>query len=132
MTSRPMHVAADIEPLMLEPHSFPFLADAVARWYAHVLENYFPGLIAHHRFIAGAELHARRVHIHDETGDAAARALVAIGRDHELHEICLAGASDEPLDPVDHVLVAVGHGRGAHAAGSGSRIALGLGESSLF
>src|SRR5213079_1439302 len=102
------------------------------RWYAHVLEHDFPGLIAHHRFIAGAELHARRVHIHDETGDAAARALGAIGRDHELHEICLAGASDEPLDPVDHVMVAVAHGRCTHAAGIGSRIGLGLGETSLY
>src|SRR5262245_65283145 len=34
--------AADIEPLLPEPHAFAFRADAVARWYAHVLEHDFP------------------------------------------------------------------------------------------
>src|SRR5262245_46531561 len=124
--------AADIEPLLPEPHAFAFRADAVARWYAHVLEHDFPGLVAHHGLIAGAELHARRVHVHDETGDASARALGAIGRDHKLHEICLAGAGDKSLDPVDHVVLAVAHSGSAHAARIGSGIGLGLSEAGLF
>ncbi len=79
-----------------------------------------------------AELHARRIHIHDEAGDAAARAFGAIGRDHELHEIGVVGAGDEALDAVDHVVVAVAHGGGAHAAGIGAGIGLGLREASLL
>src|SRR6516162_8037111 len=56
------------------------------------------GFVAHHGFIAGPELHTRRIHIHDEAGNTAARALGAVGRDHELHEIGVTGAGDEALD----------------------------------
>src|SRR5262249_57786998 len=98
--------AADIEPLLTEAHAFAFRADAVARRHAHVLEHDFPRLVAHHGFVAGAELHARRIHVDDEAGNAAARALRAVGRDHELHEIGVAGAGDEALDAVDQVVIA--------------------------
>src|SRR5215831_6750117 len=87
--------AADIEPLLAVAHAFAFRADAVARRHAHIVEHDFPRLVAHHGFIAGPELHTRRIHIHDEAGNAAARALCAVGRDHELHEIGVTGSCDE-------------------------------------
>src|SRR6266481_7238415 len=123
---------ADIEPLLPEPHALAFRPDAVACWHAHVVEHDFPRLIPHHGLIAGAELYARRVHVHDEAGDAAARALGAVGRDHELHEIGFAGAGYESLDPIDDVVVAVAYGGGAHTAGIGSRIWFGLRETGLL
>src|SRR5215831_5812915 len=83
-------------------------------------------------FIAGPELHTRRIHIHDEAGNAAARALCAVGRDHELHEIGVTGSCDEALDAVDKVVIAVAHGDGAHAAGIGAGVGLGLREAGLL
>ena len=44
----------------------------------------------------------------------------------------VAGASDEALDAVDHVKVAVAHRGGAHAARIGARIGLGLREAGLL
>src|SRR5262249_61977892 len=99
--------AADIEPLLAEAHAFAFLADAVARRHAHILKHDFPGPVAHHRFVGGAELHARRVHVDDEAGNPAARALGAVGRRHQLHEIGVAGAGDEALYAADHVVLTV-------------------------
>src|SRR5262249_58602598 len=52
--------------------------------------------------------------------------------DHELHEVGILGPGDEPLDAVDHVVVAVVHGGRAHAAGIGSRIWLGLREAGFL
>src|SRR5215831_11330720 len=124
--------AADIEPLLAEAHAFAFRPDAVARRHAHIVEHDFPRLVAHHGFIAGAELHTRRIHVHDEAGNAAARALGAVGRDHELHEIGVTGAGDEALDAVDQVVIAVAHGGGAHAAGVGAGVRLGLREAGLL
>src|SRR6516165_236633 len=91
-----------------------------------------PRLVAHHGFVAGAELHAGRIHVDDEAGNAAARALRAVGRDHELHEIGVAGTGDEALDAVDQVVIAVAHGGGAHAAGIGPGVGLGLREAGLL
>src|SRR5215813_9861638 len=124
--------AADIEPLLAEAHAFAFRPDPVARRHAHILKHDFPRLVAHHGFIAGPELHARRIHVHDEAGNAAARALGAVGRDHELHEIGVTGAGDEALDAVDQVVIAVVHGGGAHAAGVGAGVGLGLREAGLL
>src|SRR5262249_10332592 len=90
------------------------------------------GLVAHHGFIAGPELHTRRIHVHDEAGNTAARALGAVGRDHELHEIGVAGAGDEALDAVDQVVIAVADGGRAHAAGVGAGVGLGLGEAGVL
>ena len=56
------------------------------------------------------------------------RALGAVGRRHQLHEVGLVGAGDEALDPVDDVVVAVAHRGGAHAAGIGAGVGLGLRE----
>src|SRR6266702_4980016 len=122
----------DIEPLLAEAHAFAFRPDAVARRHAHIVEHDFPRLVAHHGFIAGPELHARRIHIHDEAGNAAARALCAVGRDHELHEIGVTGAGDEAFDAVDQVVIAVAHGDGAHAAGVRAGVGLGLREAGLL
>src|SRR5215813_12439159 len=124
--------AADIEPLLAVAHAFAFRADAVARRHAHIVEHDLPRLVAHHGFIAGPELHTRRIHIHDEAGNAAARALCAVGRDHELHEIGVTGSCDEALDAVDKVVIAVAHGDGAHAAGIGAGVGLGLREAGLL
>src|SRR5215831_12349402 len=124
--------AADIEPLLTEAHAFAFRPDAVARRHAHILEHDFPRLVAHHGFVAGAELHAGRVHVDDEAGNAAARALRAVGRDHELHEVGVAGGGDEALDAVDQVVIALAHGGGAHAAGIGAGVGLGLREAGLL
>jgi len=104
----------------------------VARRHAHIVEHDFPRLVAHHGFIAGPKLHTGRIHIHDEAGNAAARALCAVGRDHELHEIGITGAGDEALDAVDQVMIAVAHGGGAHAAGIGAGVGLGLREAGLL
>ena len=60
------------------------------------------------------------------------RALGAVGRRHELHEVGLVGAGDEALGAVDHVVVAVAHGGGAHAAGIGAGVGLGLREADLL
>src|SRR5262249_27023366 len=124
--------ASDVEPLLAEAHAFAFLADAVVCRHAHVLEHDLPGLVAHHGLVAGAELHARRIHVDDEAGNAAARALAAVGRGHQLDEIGVAGAGNEALDAVDQVLLPVAHGGGAHAAGVGAGIGLGLREASLL
>src|SRR5262249_35150050 len=124
--------AADIEPLLTEAHAFAFRTDTVARRHAHVVEHDFPRLVAHHGFIAGPELHTGRIHIHDEAGNTAARALCAVGRDHELHEIGITGAGDEALDAVDQVMLAVAHSSGAHAAGIGAGVRLGLREAGLL
>src|SRR5437899_4512434 len=124
--------AADIEPLLTEAHAFAFRPDAVPRRHAHILEHDFPWLVAHHGFVAGPELDARRIHVDDEAGNAAARALCAIGRDHELHEIGVAGTGDEALDAVDQVVIALAHGGSAHAAGIGAGVGLGLREAGLL
>src|SRR5262249_22995651 len=124
--------ASDVEPLLAEAHAFAFLADAMVCQHAHVLEHDFPGLVAHHGLVAGAELHARRLHVDDEAGDAAARTFAAIGRGHQLDEIGVAGAGDEALDAVDDVVVAVAHRGGAHAAGIGAGIGLGLREAGFL
>src|SRR5499427_7567327 len=124
--------AADIEPLLAEAHAFAFRSDAVARGHAHILEHDLPRLVAHHGFVAGAELHAGRIHVDDEAGNAAARALRAVGRDHGLHEIGVAGAGDEALDAVDQVVIALAHGGGAHAAGIGAGVGLGLREAGFL
>src|SRR5215813_928063 len=124
--------AADIEPLLAVAHAFAFRADAVARRHAHIVEHDLPRLVAHHGFIAGPELHTRRIHIHDEAGNAAARALCVVGRDHELHEIGVTGSCDEALDAADKVVIAVAHGDGAHAAGIGAGVGLGLREAGLL
>ena len=124
--------AADIEPLLAETHAFAFRPDAVARRHAHILEHDFPWLVAHHGFVAGPELDARRIHVDDEAGNAAARALCAVGRDHELHEIGVAGTGDEALDAVDQVMIALAHGGGAHAAGIGAGVRLRLREAGFL
>ena len=60
------------------------------------------------------------------------RALGAVGRRHQLHEVGLVGAGDEALDAVDDVMVAVAHGGGAHAAGIGAGVGLGLREAGFL
>ena len=101
------------------------------RWldrHAHVLQHDLPRLVAHHGLVLRGQLHAGRVHVDDEAGNAAVRALGAVGRRHQLHEVGVAGAGDEALDAVDDVMVAVADGDGAHAARIGAGIGLGLGE----
>ena len=78
------------------------------------------------------QLHAGRVHVDDEAGNAAVRALGAVGRRHQLHEIGVAGAGDEALDAVDDVMVAVTDRDGAHAARDRSRHRARSGRSSAF
>ena len=59
------------------------------------------------------------------------RALGAVGRRHQLHEVGFVGAGDEALDAVDDVVVAVAHRDRAHAARIGAGVGLGLGEAGL-
>src|SRR5262249_10066806 len=124
--------AADIEPLLTEAHAFAFRPDPVPRRHAHILEHDFPRFVAHHGFVAGPELHAGRVHVDDEAGNATARALCAVGRDHELHEIGVTGTGDEAFDAVDQVVIALAHGGGAHAAGIGAGVWLCLREAGFL
>ena len=60
------------------------------------------------------------------------RALGAVGRRHQLHEVRLVGAGDEALGAVDDVVIAVLHRGGAHAAGIGAGVRLGLREGDLL
>ena len=69
---------------------------------------------------------AGRIHVDEEHGQAAARALLRIGGGHELQEVRALGVRDEPLVAVDHVTVALPHRGGAHSARIGARIGLGL------
>ncbi len=81
--------AADIEPFLAERHALAFLADQVRGRHAHVVEHDLPRLVAHHGLVLRAELHARRVHVDQEHGDAAARALAAVGRGQQLQKSAL-------------------------------------------
>ena len=44
------------------------------------------------------------------------RALGAVGRRHKLQEVGFVGAGDEALGAIDHIMIAVADGGGAHAA----------------
>ena len=72
--------------------------------------------------------HARRLHVDDEGGNAAARALRAVGRRDQLREMRLVGAGDEALHAVDDVVIALAHRGRAHAAGIAAGVGLGLGQ----
>jgi hypothetical protein len=89
--------AAGAEPLLRQLEAAAFLADQVRHRHPHIVEDDLPRPVAHHGLVRGAELHAGRVHIHQEAGDAAMRALGAIGRRHQLHEVRLVGAGNEPV-----------------------------------
>ena len=105
-----------------------FLADALPGRHAHVVEHDLAGLVVDHQVVGGGDLDARRVHVDQEAGDAAAGALLRIGDREHLREIDLVGAGDEALDAVDDVVVAVAHGGGAHGGGIGAGVGLGLRE----
>ncbi len=57
--------------------------------------------------------------------------LAAVGRRHQDDEIGAVGAGDEALGAVDDVMVAVAHRGGAHRAGIGAGVRLGLREAAL-
>src|SRR5258705_7549290 len=123
--------AAGAEPLLAEAEAFAFLADEVALVDAHIVENDFPRRLAGDGLVAGRKLHARRVHVEQEAGDAATRAFAAVGRSHQDDEVGAVGAGDEALHAVDDVVVAIAYRGGAHGAGIGAGVGLGLRETAL-
>ena len=62
----------------------------------------------------------------DNADQAAARALLGIGRRHQLQKVGALGVRDEALVAVDDVVVALAHRRRAHGAGIRARVGLGL------
>ena len=109
--------AAGAQPFLRKLEASAFAADEVLGRDAHVIEHDLPRPVAHHGLVGGAELYARRVHVDEKAGNAAMRALRAVGRRHQLEEMRLVGAGDEPFGAVDDVMIAVAHRGGAHAAG---------------
>ena len=59
------------------------------------------------------------------------RALRPVGRCHQDDEIRFLRGGDEALGAVDHVVIAVAHGGGAHRTGIGAGVRLGLREAAL-
>ena len=104
-----------------------FAANHVLGGNADIVEDDFPGLVAHHRLVLCAEFYAGRIHIDEEAGYAALRALRTIRRDHELNEISLACASDETLGAVDDITIAFANGSGLDRT-PGVRAAAGLAD----
>ena len=124
--------APGADPVLGEPEPFALLADAVLHRDPHVLEGDLPGPVVHHRFLRSEQRHAGRIHLHQEPGNAAARAFLPIRRGEDLREIRFVGAGDESFGAVDHIVIAVADRGGPHRAGIAARVGLGLGEARLL
>ena len=126
--ARAMADAAGIDPRLCVLETFALIADALPDRHPHVVEHDLPGLVVDHEIIGGRKLDAGRIHVDQESGDAATCALLRIGDREHLGEVGIVRAGDEALDAVDDVVVAIAHRGRAHGGGIGAGIGLGLGE----
>ena len=93
------------------------LAEPVVDRHAAILEDHGArrlGVPAHLALV-GAELEAGRPAL-DQKGRDAARAVVAGARHHDVEVVLVAGAGDELLLPVEHVMIAVARPRACASA----------------
>ncbi len=70
--ARGMADASRGNPGLAEFETIPFLADDVGRGNPHIGEGELPRPVIHHGFLRPHQLDARRVHLHQEHGNAAA------------------------------------------------------------
>ena len=64
--------AADAEPLLGQAEAAAFFAHQVVRRHHHVLEDDLPRGFLGEGAVLGGQADARRVHVHQEAGDAPA------------------------------------------------------------
>src|SRR5262249_16654682 len=120
--------AADAEPMLRVAEAVAFLADAVFEGYLDVLEGDLPGPVIDHEFLGAQQANAGGLHVDDEGGDAAMRALGAVGGGSQLCVMRLVRTSDESFRAVDDVVITAPHRGGAHAAGIAAGVGLGLSQ----
>src|SRR6185369_10043404 len=80
---------SDVQPMLRVAEAVAFLADAVLDWHPDVLERDLPWPVIDHEFLGAQQVHAGRLHVDDERGNAAVRALRTVGRRDQLREMRL-------------------------------------------
>ncbi|MCY1331083.1 hypothetical protein D9M69_167340 [compost metagenome] len=111
-----------------------FRAEQVLRRHADVVEEQLAGVLGLHADLLQALALAEAGHrgVHQEQADAAGAGR-RIGLGHDYHHVAVHAVGDEGLGAVQHVMVAVAHGTGAHAlqVGAGARLGHGDGADQL-
>ena len=118
--------AADRQALVHQraEHHFPagaFRPQAMVVGNAHVVEEDLVELVLVRHLVNGPDLDARRLHVHDEHGQAFLLGLVPVAARQQDAVVAEVGARGPHLLPVDHPLVALARGARADAAGVRAR-----------